>query len=452
MSPSAGEGTRDKLWSVGRIVAERYRIERTLGEGAMGAVYLAEHVHMRKRYALKILHPEIASPEIVARFEREAVAAANIQHPGIATATDFGRLDDGSFFLVLEYVTGNNLRTVLEQGPMHPKRALGLVRQILLALAAAHAKGVIHRDIKPENVMMVARDDGQDQLKVLDFGIAKIDSSAMGEGAAPGSHAQVLTRLGAVYGTPTYMAPEQGLGTDIDARADLYAVGVMLYELITGCPPFEGDGILVIAKHVNDPPPPLVSPSSPSAVTPELRGLVSAMLAKLREDRPADAYAALDLLERADASIAAPSTNPVSTGKASDATVYGKTQLGGPALTAGVGAVLLRARIRTWGESVGLSERRLLAFALVTVALFILVVALLTRRPDSTEVIEEPVRHQKRHATTAPVSPPAESNEAVAPSSPEADPAPSSSSDGTKGGAAKRRHQSLGSKIRSIFH
>src|SRR5262249_36019087 len=138
----------------GQIVTDRYRIEKTLGEGAMGAVYLVEHVQLRKHYAMKILHREIASPEIIARFEREAVAAANIPLPGIAAATDFGRLDDGSFFLVLEYVPGHSLREAMNSGPMLPRRALVIVRQILLALDAAHSKGVVHRDIKPDNVML----------------------------------------------------------------------------------------------------------------------------------------------------------------------------------------------------------------------------------------------------------------------------------------------------------
>ena len=294
--------------AIGSVVGERYRLEKLLGEGAMGAVYLAEHVHMRKRFALKVLHPDaVSSPELVARFEREAVAAANIAHPGVAAATDFGRLADGSFFLVLEYVAGKDLRWLISEGALAPARALDITRQLLLALGAAHSKGVVHRDIKPENVMLVAREgaaaqaENRDLIKVLDFGIAKLDANSLGEGRD--EERQQLTRMGMVYGTPSYMSPEQAMGEPVDARADLYAVGVMLHEMITGKPPFDGDAIIVIAKQVNEAPPPLVSPLGEGAVTPDLRALVDALLAKDREQRPADAGAAVALLDRAVASL-----------------------------------------------------------------------------------------------------------------------------------------------------
>jgi serine/threonine-protein kinase len=294
----------------GSMIAERYRVVRELGKGAMGAVYLVEHAQLRKRYALKVMLPEAtASPELVARFEREAVTAGAIDHPGVAQATDFGRLEDGSFFLVLEYVDGRSLRSVLEDGPLHPARALHLARQILLALHAAHAKGVVHRDIKPENVMLVSpvstiapmSGDGrrrpsliaeldQDAIKILDFGIAKIDANSMGEGAEGGP---VLTRAGAIYGTPAYMAPEQAMGGTIDARVDLYAVGTTLYEMIAGAPPFEGEPIEIIAKLVTEEMPPLASPIAPQLVTAELQKFVARLLAKTARDRPESAEAAI---------------------------------------------------------------------------------------------------------------------------------------------------------------
>ena len=277
---------------IGTVVADRYKLQKLLGEGAMGSVYLAEHVLMRKRFALKLLHKDaVSSPEIVARFEREAVAAANVVHPGIVAATDFGRLDDGSFFLVLEYVAGKDLRHLLQEGALPPARALGITRQMLLALGAAHAKGIIHRDIKPENVMLVARDDAKDVVKILDFGIAKLDVNSIGEGNAQ------LTRMGMIYGTPSYMSPEQGLGRDIDHRADLYAVGMMLYEMLAGAPAFDGEPVIVIAKQVNEPPPPLVSPIA--QLTPDVHALVDRLIAKERDERPADAHAAIALLDTA---------------------------------------------------------------------------------------------------------------------------------------------------------
>ena len=308
--PSSTAATGPHVYVVGELVAERYRLVERLGEGAMGAVWAAEHVHMRKRFAVKILHPDaVSSPEIVSRFEREAVAAANIVHPAVVAATDFGRLADGSFFLVLEYVAGKDLRHLVAGGALPVSRALDLTRQILLGLGAAHAKGVVHRDIKPENVMLVSRTEStvsrgaatRDMVKILDFGIAKVDANSFGDP----QEGQLLTRMGSIYGTPNYMAPEQALGTAIDARADLYAVGVMLYEMIAGAPPFDGDPITVIAKQVNEAPPPLHSPLGPEALTPQLLALVDALLAKDREARPADAHAAIALLDAAAASLPA---------------------------------------------------------------------------------------------------------------------------------------------------
>src|SRR5438552_6685987 len=160
---------------VGRVLSERYRIESVLGEGGMGAVYLAQHVLMRKRLAVKVRHPEMTRmPEMVARFEREAMAAAHIEHPNVAAATDFGKLEDGSFFLVLEYVEGTSLRDLIAQGPLAAERALHIAYQMASALARAHALGIVHRDLKPENVMLVEREGDPNFVKVLDFGIAKV--------------------------------------------------------------------------------------------------------------------------------------------------------------------------------------------------------------------------------------------------------------------------------------
>src|SRR5262245_24146803 len=161
---------------VGQVVSGRYRIRELLGEGGMGAVYLAEHTHMRKRVALKLLHPEMGgNEEVLARFKREAEAAAHIEHPNVAAATDFGQTEDGAFFLVLEYVEGTSLReAIARSGAMPSERAVRITRQIALALERAHAAGIVHRDLKPENVMLVRKGDDPDFVKVLDFGIAKV--------------------------------------------------------------------------------------------------------------------------------------------------------------------------------------------------------------------------------------------------------------------------------------
>src|SRR5687768_6780239 len=198
----------------------------------MGKVYAAEHVHMRKKLAVKVLHRELTSvPEVVARFEREAMAAANVDHPNVAAATDFGKLADGAVFLVLEFVQGKNLRDEIAAGPFPVPRALHIARQIAFALGAAHAQGIVHRDLKPENVMLIDKGGDPDFVKVLDFGIAKVP---IGEVSAAANKGQIITKAGMVFGTPEYMAPEQALGQPVDGRADLYALGVILSEMVSG--------------------------------------------------------------------------------------------------------------------------------------------------------------------------------------------------------------------------
>jgi serine/threonine-protein kinase len=243
----------------------------------MGAVYLAEHVLMHKTVALKVLHREMTvHPEVVARFEREAVAAARIDHPNVAAAMDFGRLADGSCYLVLEYVGGQSLRELLGAGPIEPVRALALGRQIAHGLAAAHAAGIVHRDLKPDNVMLVPQADGGDLVKVLDFGIAKMD----GAGEEPASGRQ-LTRIGTVIGTAGYMAPEQALGQAVDHRVDLYAFGVVLYEMIAGRIPFDAEEVTqILARQLTEPVPPL-----PEGTPPELSALIAHLLEKSAGDR-----------------------------------------------------------------------------------------------------------------------------------------------------------------------
>lgn len=193
----------------------------------MGRVYAAEHVLLRKKVAVKLLRAERAHvPEVAARFEREAMASANIEHPNIAAASDFGRLSDGSVYLVLEYVQGKSLRNELSDGPLSVARSLHITRQIASALAAAEERGIVHRDLKPENVMLVEKLGDADFVKVLDFGIARVPMAEKDDSA--------LTQVGVVFGTPEYMAPEQALGQRVDSRADLYALGVMLFEMIAG--------------------------------------------------------------------------------------------------------------------------------------------------------------------------------------------------------------------------
>ncbi len=245
----------------------------------MGKVYAAEHVHMRKKLAVKVLHRELTSvPEVVARFEREAMAAANIDHANVAAATDFGKLADGAIFLVLEFVQGKNLRDEIAAGPIAANRALHIARQIAFALGAAHAQGIIHRDLKPENVMLIEKGSDSDFVKVLDFGIAKVP---IGEVSAAAKSGQIITKAGMVFGTPEYMAPEQALGQPVDGRADLYALGVILFEMISGNRPFSGDDkVSILGLQLSTPAPKLKDRTPGVDVPVAVERIVEKLLAK----------------------------------------------------------------------------------------------------------------------------------------------------------------------------
>jgi eukaryotic-like serine/threonine-protein kinase len=282
----SSEETVDPL--VGTVIAERYRIDRKLGEGGMGAVYKGEHVLMQKPVAIKVLHREMTvMGEVVKRFEREAIAAGRIDHPNVATATDFGKLDDGSFFLVLEYVPGKPLADVIAaEGALGSDRALSIGRQVAAALSAAHAAGIVHRDLKPDNVMLIEKGGMADFVKVLDFGIAKLDASG----------GKALTQVGSVFGTPQYMSPEQAQGKTVDARADLYALGLVIYEMLAGHPTFESEELVgLLTAQMVQPPPPL-----PASVDPAVSALVMKLLEK---DPGARIQTATELVDTIDAMI-----------------------------------------------------------------------------------------------------------------------------------------------------
>jgi len=284
---------------IGTILGGRYKIEKLLGEGGMGAVYQAEHTHMRKRLAVKVLHPEMSRlSEVVARFEREAMAAAHIDHPNVAAATDFGKLDDGSFFLVLEFVEGQSLRDAMNHGRLDVGRALRILRQISGALGQAHALGIVHRDLKPENVMLVDRGGDPDFVKVLDFGIAKVPVGALSHEAPGAVKGPALTQLGMVYGTPEYMAPEQALGQNVDARADIYALGVLTFEMVAGLRPFDHESkVTLLGMHVTAPVPPIAQKSPEANVPPDVEAVIIRMLAKEATHRYSDAKELVEALD-----------------------------------------------------------------------------------------------------------------------------------------------------------
>src|SRR5215468_7731814 len=215
-----GESTRDPL--VGSVLAERYRIEKKLGEGGMGAVYLAKHVILEKIVALKILHDEYARRrELVERFLHEAKAASRIRHEHVIDITDFGETQNKNVFFAMEYLDGHDLASELDRGQIPWPRIKSISLQICAALQAAHEAGVIHRDLKPENIYLIERLGNPDYVKVLDFGVAKL--TELSEGGE-----RRLTRTGMVFGTPEYMSPEQARGEKPDSRVDVYAAGCIL--------------------------------------------------------------------------------------------------------------------------------------------------------------------------------------------------------------------------------
>ena len=264
----------------GIIVDGRYRVIELIGEGGMGKVYLAEHVEIGKRVALKVLHPSYSRmPDLVERFRREARAASKIGHPNIVDVTDSGTTAEGSVYFVMEYLEGVELGSVIErEGALDVARALKIAGQICRALAAAHAQGIVHRDLKPENIYLITRDGAADVVKVLDFGIAKTTE-------AEAARERRLTSPGMAMGTPEYMSPEQAAGRAADARCDVYALGAIMYEMSTGIPPYSGDNFMEILtkKATQDPPPPtIVRRDLPAQVS----DLVMAAMARNPDDRP----------------------------------------------------------------------------------------------------------------------------------------------------------------------
>jgi serine/threonine-protein kinase len=280
---------------VGQLLAGRYRISGLVGEGRAGEVYVAEDVKLQKRVAVKLLHADLAADaQAVARFRREAEAASHLEHPNVVAATDFGRTDDGVFFLVMDHVEGTSLRAALAAAPFTTARALRIARQIALALGRAHRAGIVHRDIKPENVMLVRHDDDAELVKVLDFGMARFDPD--GEHATP---EQKLTRAGALLGTPRYMAPEQAVGESATAASDLYALGVILFEMLAGLHPFDGDAAAMLSAHVVGKVPAIAARAPSVSVPAPVEAIVRRLLEKEQKARYASAEAVVEAIDEA---------------------------------------------------------------------------------------------------------------------------------------------------------
>ena len=263
----------------GQVLGGRYRVGPKLAEGGAGAVYRAEHLVLHEPVAVKVLHAEVAThPEMSKRFLREVTVAARLDHPNVVTMYDSGTLADGSLYYVMELLEGMSLGEVMATERLAAPRVLGLVRQLLDALGHAHARGVAHRDVKPENVMLVRR-AGVETVKLVDFGIAG-DEEAI----------EKLTATGVAFGTPEYLSPEMALGQKTSGRADLYAVGVMLFEMLTGRHPFAGlAGSALVRAHALTPPPSPREVAPEAAISPALEAVILQALVKLPEARFATA-------------------------------------------------------------------------------------------------------------------------------------------------------------------
>jgi eukaryotic-like serine/threonine-protein kinase len=272
---------------IGKTIQERYRVERKLGQGGMGAVYLAEHVLIQKRVAIKCLHAGLASnPEVVRRFHNEALAATAIGHPNIVDVTDMGYFEDGSIFMVLEFLEGKDWQDDLEtSGPQSAVKVAHVGIQVCEALAAAGEKGIVHRDLKPENIFLIERQGDPLFVKVLDFGISKFKDGLTGS-----------TRTGALMGTPYYMAPEQIHGArETNHLADLYSTGVMFYRALAGALPFEAQTLPELVLKVATQLPPSLGVRRPD-LPARLIDLIDRMLRKDPLERPPNFDTVADVL------------------------------------------------------------------------------------------------------------------------------------------------------------
>jgi serine/threonine-protein kinase len=273
--------SRDTL--LGSVVEGRYEVLSVLGEGGMGVVYEVRHRALGKHFALKALRRDLAlEPETAERFIREARTAAAVSHPGLVEITDFGRLETGQVYFVMERLAGLSLaELLLRVRPLPAARGLAIVRQLGQALKAAHDAGIVHRDLKPDNIHVGRGDGDADRVKIVDFGLAKM----IGAGGP--------TRAGMVFGTPHYMSPEQAAGEAVDHRADIYALGVVMYEMFAGRVPFEADSYLgVLEKHLH------AAPTPPSTLRPELRSLapLESVILRALGKRPEHRYESLTAL------------------------------------------------------------------------------------------------------------------------------------------------------------
>ncbi len=275
---------------VGQVVLERYLVEAELGSGAMGTVYRGRHIKLARGVAIKVLHDDLVHDRtMLARFHREAEASARLRHPNVSSVLDVGETPGGHQVMVMELVDGQSLGELMAER-LDRARVIHFVRQILMGLDHAHAAGLVHRDLKPDNVIVERDDRGDEVARIVDFGIAALRDD---DGRAGGK----LTATGMVLGTPIYMAPEQARGEAIDHRADLFALGVMLFEMMSGTTPFDGSSLEIVIANMNEDLPAIATRAPSAAADPVLELFLRRLAARDPARRFATAHQALEMLE-----------------------------------------------------------------------------------------------------------------------------------------------------------
>jgi eukaryotic-like serine/threonine-protein kinase len=334
--------------SQGSIVDGRYRVLQRIGSGGMADVWLAEDTHLQRQVALKVLHSRFAQDrEFVERFRREAEAAAGLQHPNVVAVFDRGEVD-GTYYIAMQHLEGRTLKQLIDAG-LTPEQAVGLIRQVLEGARFAHRHGVVHRDLKPQNVIV----DADGKATVTDFGIARAGVSE-------------ITQAGSVMGTPHYLSPEQAQGFDVTAVSDLYSIGVMLYEALTGRVPFEGDSAVAVAmKQVSQ------APQRPSTINPQVSPALDAVVMRALEKEPGQRFQSADAFIAAlDAALKEPGGEP-----------------GGTAAFAPLPPVVATPEEALAGEPEEEERRRRMIWILVAVAVLIgLLAGFALTRDTTTEV------------------------------------------------------------------
>jgi serine/threonine-protein kinase len=341
---------------IGSVVEERYRIEEKLGAGAMGCVYRGRHIKVGRTVAIKVLHDHlVVEPTMVERFEREARVAAKLKHPNLVAVIDIGAAPDGQKLMVLEYAPGASLAELV-RAPLPRERVVSLTRQLLSGLAHAHELGLIHRDLKPENVLVESGGDGTEVARIVDFGIAMLREP---DGSAEG---QRLTTTGLVLGTPMYMAPEQARGELVDGRTDLFALGVIVYEMLAGVPPFEGSGLEIMMQNMTLDPPSILARTGRD-VDGVLEAFARKLMAREAADRFASAAEALEMLE-----VAASVPQRVDDADATARHVAAAVQVERLVVAPEVMVEQPPLRRRSWGRAIGAAAGALAALVVVTLA------------------------------------------------------------------------------------